>query len=88
MSLTTLGSVPGRGNRFIYCPKCPAQLQGPHSLSFKGYWVLSYQHMKLTIHLHPMLRLRIGGGIHLLPLYAFVAHRGTMFLILSMTVNS
>ena len=78
MSLTTSGSIPRKKNSLISCPKCLAQLQGPPSLPFKGYWALSYQRMKLTIHLHPVLRLRIGGGIPLLPLYAFMAYRGTI----------
>jgi hypothetical protein len=31
------GSNPGRGNRFISPPKCPAQPWGPFRLSLSGY---------------------------------------------------
>ena len=30
--------------------------------------------MKLTAHVHLLLRLRMSGAVHLLPLYAFIAY--------------
>jgi len=32
--------------------------------------------MKLTTHLHVVLRLRMSGGIHMLHLYAFMVYTG------------
>lgn len=57
----------------------------PHSLLFSGYPGLfpsgsNGQGVKLTVHFHLVLRLRINGGAPLLALYAFVPNTGTTLL--------
>jgi hypothetical protein len=55
--------------------KCPGQLWVPPSLLFNGclglLWGVKQQVQEVTTHCH--LRLRIGGAVPPLPLFAFVA---------------
>lgn len=59
---------PGRGRRFLPSPSCPDGLWG----SQEGHKV-DYQHIV------PKLRMR--GAVPLLPVHAFMAQRGQMYLL-------
>jgi hypothetical protein len=62
--LDGLGSIPGRGKRFLSSPLCQKRLWGPPSLLSNGYqdlftWEQSGRGMKLTTHLHLVPRSRM-----------------------------
>ena len=63
---------------FLFSKKRPDQLWGPRSLLFNRY-CCSFPGVKrpghLTIHIHLLLRLIIGGAIPLIPLYTLMAWR-------------
>ena len=69
------GSNPGAVKR-----PCPDRLWGPPRLYRIGTGFLSRRKsgrdMKLAPHSHIVTRLRMGGAIHLLPLYALIAWSG------------
>jgi hypothetical protein len=69
------GSSPGKGWEFS-SPPHPDQLWGPPSLLSNGYQGPSLgvkqQDVKMTTHLHLVLRSRICGAIPPLPQYAFM----------------
>ena len=69
--LRNRGLTPGKGIKFFSFHKNPDLVYSPPSLFFSGYWSLFLQwwsgwSVKLTTHLHLMLRLRISGAICLL----------------------
>jgi len=70
---------PDRG--FVSSLIGPDRLSGPPTLIFSGTGVLSpgqnSRNVELTTHLHLVTRLRNGGVIPLLPLYAFMSWTGT-----------
>jgi hypothetical protein len=57
---------------------------GAHSASYSGFWgsflgrqvVVNRLGMKLTTHLHLVLRLRMSRATSVLPLYALIARKG------------
>ena len=62
--------------------KSSDQLWGPPGLLFYGYQGpfcqgQSIQAMNMTIHFHPVPRLRMSGAVHPLPLHAFMISRWT-----------
>ena len=62
--------------------KRPYRLWSVPSLLVNGYWsVFPAQSMKLTTRVRLVPRLRMSGGIPLLPLYAFVSWTGKNLLI-------
>jgi hypothetical protein len=69
---------PGRGKRFFFSPQHPDSFWGPHSPLFNGYQgsFLDVKQPGQTTHLHLVPRLRMGGAITLLSLYAFKAWTG------------
>lgn len=44
--LDVRGSIPGRGMRFFFYPRCPDRLWGPPTLLFNGVWGLFLQAVK------------------------------------------
>jgi hypothetical protein len=62
------GSYPGKDKRLFSSPKCPAQLWGPPSLLFNGYWG-SF----LAVNLQLELRSRMSEVISLHPHYVLMA---------------
>ena len=74
--------IPIGGKRFVSSPGCPF---GHWGLLFSGYLGLfpfgsNGQGVKLTIHFHLVLRLRIAGDTPALALCAFVPSAGTTLL--------
>jgi hypothetical protein len=74
--------IPSRGKSFIPSPEHPDWIWGSTILLFNKYWNLFLHRysgwgMKLIIHLHLELRIRMCGAIPLIPLCAFVAETGT-----------
>jgi hypothetical protein len=63
---TSRGSKPGRRRDFFF-PKRQRRFRGPPSLLLSWYRVY-FPGLKLTTHLHPVLRLRMSGAIPPLPL--------------------
>jgi len=65
-----------QGKRIFSSQKHPDQLWGSPRLLFSGYvgafLEVKQQGMKLTIHLHLVLMLRITGALLLLHLYAYM----------------
>jgi hypothetical protein len=43
--------------------------------------------VRLTTHVHPLPRLRMSGDVPYLPIYAFVACRGTVLLFITTTIT-
>jgi hypothetical protein len=78
--------IPVRARYFSLLQKHPDQLWGPHSLLFDGFqcsfpWEISHD-MKLRIHGPLVSKLRMSGAVPLLPLYAFMAWTGKLYLYL------
>jgi hypothetical protein len=81
------GSIPGRSCEVFSSPPRPERVWGPLSLQFNGHqglclWGWSGRCVNLTTHLHLVPRSRMGGAIHPLSHYAFMAwylvnHRDT-----------
>jgi hypothetical protein len=53
--------------RLPFPSKCPEWLCSPLSILLSGYWVLGVRQPRLTTHFLLLLRLRVSGGIPLLP---------------------
>jgi hypothetical protein len=67
------GLTPGRGKKFFFSHKCPAQLCVTHPVSY----ALGTTGIKLPAHFHLVPRLRMRGAIPTLSLYTFMACIGT-----------
>jgi len=87
MGWAVLGSNPSRDNGFSPLLNHPAHLQHPPKLWFNGHqgsgqWGGSNWNVKLTNHLHLMLRLRKNGAVPLFPLHTFMTQTGATLTFL------
>jgi hypothetical protein len=66
------GMNPGRDKKLLSSPKCPYWLWSPPSLLSKEYQGCFPRGLRPATYVHLVLRLRMGGGILLLPLQVFM----------------
>jgi len=73
--------TPDRGKTFFLCSKASTLPTGPTRPPVSGHWVSFIRKtgcsVKLTTHIHPVLRLSTSGAVLTLPTYAFMASTGS-----------
>jgi hypothetical protein len=76
------------GKTFFPSPVCPDRIWFPLSLLFNGFFSRGKAAgVKLITHQQLVLKLRMSGVIHLLPLYALMAWTGQTSPIFYIEIN-